>query len=388
MRLANQMGKWIFVVSILAFALVALGKEPGRSTTGAGSPPPKWWLPVHPWAIRMCFLFDQSVDPTIANEKVRRMTESYATCGIQLVSYTFTVKSTYPNDPKAVGEAAQVACPLLSMFGVRGAIQVETKYADMPQKMCMDPGAKGCSTLCSPLSISLLTPNAGAAVGLHESMHSNCCGPYCVDTGSGRGIPAGAGTEIAAVDRNEQGDVKIFHAGNAVAANDLKITPAGCRGLRAGASRNDIQGWYQPPQNVYYSYDPDPTAHFDLMAGKSFFRDRVPLARPETESKVVLLPSAPPTKGASRLLATVKQTPNEPDLEVVERAQVIPAGIKVGGMTPADLAPSGAAWPDPRIIEQPDSNAPVVEQPVWRRWRKDNAYMSRDRQHPSPGGNQ
>lgn len=354
----------VVMTSVLLLSLVALGKEPAAGTSR------KWWLPVHPWMIRMCFLFDPVVDPTVANDKIKKMSEAYASCGIQLVPYSFTIKSNYPKDHKAIAEAAAAACPLEAMFGSRGAIQIETKYAELPKEMCLDKEAKGCSTLCRPLSISVLAPNAGAAVGLHESMHSNCCGPFCVDVGAGRGIPAGGNTEIASLQHDHDSLERLFHAATG-RPSELTVTKEGCQGLRAGASRNEVGDWYQPPKHVYYSYDPNPENHFDLMAAKPFFKDGVPLERPEATPKPAFIASVPTSKGSTRLLAPLKgQIPvQEPEVTTS-----VPGVTIVTGVTPADKV---AAWPDPPVFVELEEPAAEKPQPIWKS-RRENAYLARE----------
>ena len=211
--------------------------EAQAKAPGGGAVVPTLWLP-------MCFLFDPIVDSAKANEKIVEMTGAYAACGIALEPYAFTLKPNYPKDFAAVGAAALQACPLNSVFGVRGAIQIESRYPQLAKQMCQDPAAKGCSTLCAPISISFVESNAGPVSGLHESMHSNCCGPLCVNEGEGGGIPAGPSIEIASYRDDRATTAKGVQALKRVTGVAATVTEEGCQALRAGASKNNLTHWY------------------------------------------------------------------------------------------------------------------------------------------------
>ncbi len=272
-------------------------------------------VPLSHW-LPMCFLFDPTVTTAKANEKLQSMTAAYAACGISLVPITFPIEAL-PTDPQNVAAVAQRACPLKSLFGVHGAVQIEAN-AELPRRMCQDPQAKGCSTLCSPVSVSMVSANASAGVGLHESMHSNCCGPLCVDNGQGNGIAAGLDMELALL---AEPSAKVY-ASKVSIYQAPAISDEGCRALRAGASPNEFSHWYDSERRQYYSAD-ETNTRFDLMAGKSFFPDDfADSIRPGyTESLKLparMLAVAPPSKTMEKLLATarVEVKPEAPRLDV------------------------------------------------------------------------
>jgi len=216
------------------------------------------WLP-------MCFFFDPSVDAAVANKKIRTIAQAYGACGIALDTHTFTMRPDYPNNAKALKVAAEKACPFVSAYGVRGAVQVETRFPEVPKQMCEDPEAEGCSTLCSEVSVSFVKPNAGPSIGLHESMHSNCCGPLCVDTGEGTGITVGAGVELATFLPDE---INLASTSKKSAVPPL-IKENGCEALRAGASANNFTHWYEPERKEYFAVEKDPSKQKDLLEGKN-----------------------------------------------------------------------------------------------------------------------
>lgn len=238
------------------------------------------WLP-------MCFFFDPSISADIANQKIRAMAQAYGTCGIALEPYAFTLRPDYPNNAKALRVAAEKACPFPTAFGIRGAIQIESRFAELPKQMCDDPQAEGCSTLCSSVSVSFVKPNAGAAIGLHESLHSNCCGPLCVDKGEGSGIEVGGEVELAFFNTTK----------DAYAAKSLPVIPPaineeGCGALRAGASANNFTHWYEPERKEYYRVEKEPSKQKDLLEGKNIL--------PKIE--VAIAPTVPARAPASSAL--------------------------------------------------------------------------------------
>lgn len=224
---------------------------------------PPLWIP-------MCFMYDRSVNTLSVNQQLKGLAAAYASCGIAIEPLTFTIKSNYPNDFVAVKKAALAACPLNSVFHVRGSIQIEARSTEIAGQMCGDPGAKGCSTLCEPVSLSFVAPNSGTVSALHESMHGNCCGSACVNKGEGGGKVAGPGLEIASFVPEHFPRSEVFQAEKDTAGAEAKISPEGCQALRAGASPNDLTHWFDPLKRVYYVPEDDPALQKDLMSGKNF----------------------------------------------------------------------------------------------------------------------
>jgi len=261
------------------------------------------WLPI-------CFFFDPTVNPAIANQKIRAVAQAYGACGIAMEPYSFTLRSDYPANAKALKVAAEKACPFPTAFGIRGAIQVETRFPEVPKQMCDDPEAEGCSTLCSSISVSFVKPNAGAAIGLHESMHSNCCGPLCVDKGEGSGFEVGGEIELAFL----TGEKTVR------AAKKVTLPPAileeGCAALRAGASPNNFTHWYEPEKTEYYIPEKDPSKQKDLLEGKNIL--------PKIE--VAIAPVTPQRAPASFLVPKELVLPNA--AEAAPSPAMAPAEIK------------------------------------------------------------
>jgi hypothetical protein len=222
------------------------------------------WMP-------MCFLFDPAIDESKAEQNIRDMVSAYRSCGIQLRPFAFTLKPNYPQDVATLKEAAVRACPLSTHFRVRGAVQVMTASAQTPKEMCQDSSAKGCSTLCSPVSFSVLSPDAGPATALHESLHSNCCGPVCVDEGQGTGITVGTGIELALLSKASH------YAGSPDTLT--AITSEGCAALRAGASRNDIQNWQSREGERFYHRQTDVSAQVDILGDRNVFNGVIPVVQ-------------------------------------------------------------------------------------------------------------
>jgi len=273
-------------------------------------------IPLSQW-LPMCFLFDPTVSPAKANEKLQSMTAAYAACGISLVPFTFPIRSL-PDDPEKVAAMARRACPLKSIFGVRGAVQVEASPA-LPGRMCQDPAAKGCSTLCSPVSVSMVSANSSADVGLHESMHSNCCGPLCVDKGQGSGLNAGLDMELAFLAE----PTKKVYASTEDTYRAPTISEEGCLALRAGASANEFSHWFDPERRTYFSVS-ESTERLDLMAGESFFpKAFVTSLKPQLAEAILPPPrilSSPSagSKTTEKLLAIarIETKPEAPRLDV------------------------------------------------------------------------
>lgn len=278
------------------------GRTPGRWDLIAGMKGrvlSKKAIPLPLW-LPMCFLFDSAVRLEAANRKIAKMSAAYAACGIALVPFPFSLQRDLPNDANEVAKLAREACPINEVFGVRGAVQVEAKSQALPQQMCQNYSANGCSTLCSPLSLSFVAPNSSPSVGLHESMHSNCCGPFCVDRGQGTGSPAGDNLEIAALDIPES---KTLQA-NAQAIGTESISEAGCEALRAGASPNEFTHWYDPEQKIYYD-STKPEFNLNLAAGDRLF----------PEAFIASL-KAPAEKVTAKLLSSV--APPKPEFKVID----------------------------------------------------------------------
>lgn len=237
--------------------------------------------------IPMCFLFDSSVDPIQADANIKGLVTAYASCGITLQPYAFRIQSNYPKNFDRMLEASILSCPIPTVLGGRGAIQIESRFEELPQQMCGNPKAEGCSTLCYPLSISFVKPNATLATRLHESMHSNCCGPLCVDTEEGEGTPAGVGLEWAYLGQSE------FYA--STNSSDLQISPAGCRALTAGATlqESNIAPFYLSSQGDKV---------FDLMLKKNLFE----LLKLESSTDSVA--KIPPVQSIQRAAEKIFQT--------------------------------------------------------------------------------
>ena len=246
-------------------------KEPSAETISPGATIPSLWLP-------MCFFFEPTTDPKIANEKLQYLAQSYASCGIALKPYAFTMKPGYPKEAEKLLEAAKRICPIPKTFANRGAIQIETLDENLPKAMCSNPEAKGCSTLCTELSTSVVLSSTSKEERLHESMHSNCCGPVCVNEGEGSGRLAGfsielASHQIATPSRNAlpKANAPWFHS----------ISAEGCAALQRGASANKFNFPYEPEKKDYYVLADSVNKPIDMIAGKSA------LVSPQSLSQIV-----------------------------------------------------------------------------------------------------
>ncbi|MCB0405403.1 MAG: hypothetical protein KDD51_11510 [Bdellovibrionales bacterium] len=265
------------MVSVRTILLVSLV---GYSTLALATPPASpWWLPVQPYWLPMCFFFDAHIDEEKANAQIRSLSEQYAGCGIHLKPFTFTIREGFSSDLQSIRALAEKACPFVDEFGVRGAIQMQTSNKKLPVSMCNDSKASGCSTLCESHSFSVLGPQAGAEVALHESLHSNCCGPLCVDAGQGSGQPAGYDLELASLGSRPQTE---YASRSAISSK--KISASACAALRAGASSNEVRSWRAGRDDVYYKRETEILSQYDLNAGVSFFKAQSP--RPPAEVKV------------------------------------------------------------------------------------------------------
>lgn len=243
-------------------------------------PPPKsgattrlpYWMPY-------CFLVDPAHDPTTINQNIKQIVDEYGKCGIAVEPFAFTLQPGYPTgDLERLNDLARQACDFNRAFVVRGAIQVAVADAGLPGRMCTEPGAQGCSTLCERLSISYLAPGAGPQTAMHESLHSNCCGRLCVNQGEGT---TDAGYGIQLVQRSTP--IRWRQAEPPARPNQADAQAAGqglpgeaCASLTAGAAPNDGTHRWDKNKLNFYAKATDPAAQKPLN-GTSFFK-----AKPRT----------------------------------------------------------------------------------------------------------
>lgn len=190
----------------------------------------------------MCFFFEEGVNEKEANSKLAFIKEAYSLCGIKLETSAFKMKGNYPSEPKLLMALARHACPFTEKLGVRGAIQIETKREMIPREMCQDGKAEGCSTLCEPVSFSVLTSKTGYRMAFHETLHSNCCGPTCVDRGMGNGRRVGWGVEFGYGSQ----------VGESLGEGEELVTGELCDSLRKGATTTDISSWTVTDSSATY----------------------------------------------------------------------------------------------------------------------------------------
>lgn len=236
---------------------------PPRS--GATTKPPLW--------MPFCFLNDPAQDPTTINQNMKQVVDEYGQCGIAVEPFAFTIAPGYPTgNLEELNNLARQACDFNKAFGVRGAIQIGVADASLPARMCQEPGAQGCSTLCERLSVSLIAPGAGPQTAVHESLHSNCCGRLCVNAGQGT---QGVGYDIDVV-KNE-GPIKWYQAENPAVPPksqakraEPQLSEEACNSLREGASPNDGTHRWDPNKLTFYARAKDPAAYKPLN-GQSFF---------------------------------------------------------------------------------------------------------------------
>lgn len=223
----------------------------------------------------MCFFFDETTNEETAEDKIRFLTKMYSACGIRLEPKAFTLKSGYSTDPAQLMGLVRKACPFSEAVGVRGSIQVETPFSSIPQAMCKDSGALGCSTLCEPNSVSVITANSGNAVAFHESLHANCCGSLCVEEGHGAGDTGKWGIEFSTKSS------ELFE-------NRL------CASLRKGASDLSISRWNAPLDGTTYRKGKRPGEQVDLNLRVSLLPKEVVPAAPVQVASPATEPSRAP----------------------------------------------------------------------------------------------
>lgn len=251
--------------------------------TAANGPPQTlpYWFP-------MCFLADETTPTKQINDRIKYMADAYAKCGVVIEPFAYTIKGNYPADNKQVQDLAKQACNLNDRFGVRGAIQMDVNNVKLPQQMCQDPGATGCSTLCERISVSMVGPGASPILGLHESLHSNCCGRLCVNQGEGV-EPAGPGIDLA-TDLDEDllpfsvRNIKIFHAEEGANLQETPISKGACLSIQQGASPNDGSHQYSPGRSRYY-VKAEGDKQIDITKGQSVFPDKRRAEPPRTQGK-------------------------------------------------------------------------------------------------------
>lgn len=233
-----------------------IGENSG-DTSSQGLP---FWLPV-------CFLADQGASADSVNGKIKAMVDAYAKCGVVIEPFAYTIKSNYGQDPAQISEYARATCNIPDRFGIRGAIQLDVNNAQIPARMCNDPQATGCSTLCERTSVSMVGPTATPILGVHESMHSNCCGRLCVNSDEGV-EPGGPGISLAHF--TPVTEVKIFHAEEGANLRPADISPNACESIRTGAAQNDGSHRYVAAKQRYYAVA-DERAQIDITQRKNVF---------------------------------------------------------------------------------------------------------------------
>ena len=245
------------------------GGDTGRPPVGGTASTPPYWLPY-------CFLVDPAHDAAAVNAGIKMIADTYASCGIAIKPYAFTIQPNYPQQPGELSTLARQACNTNTAFGVRGAVQLMVANPQLPIEMCDQDDAVGCSTLCERISVSMVAPGGPGITQLHESLHSNCCGRLCVDNGEGTGEPAGPELELSAqvdfmnlpvtgikvmqaeTDTNpEQGD------------NDYQVPDATCQTLQQGAAPNTFHR-HDPNKQEYYIAATDPSV-MKQLDGRSLF---------------------------------------------------------------------------------------------------------------------
>lgn len=247
-------------------------KNPPEGAPDSGPPPRSGRARALPLWMPMCFLFDPSHDPTTVNKNMKKLVDEYGRCGIAVETFAFTVQDGYPQDVQQLNGLVRQACDFDRAFGVRGAIQMGVNSAQIPQTMCREPGAQGCSTLCERLSVSYLAPGAGPETAVHESLHSNCCGRLCVNAGEGT---QGVGYNIDLVDNR----TPILNWNQAEPADkpdlanakeeEQQLDQEACVSLRQGASPNDGTHRYDPNKLNFYARASG--AAQKPLDGRSFF---------------------------------------------------------------------------------------------------------------------
>jgi len=247
-------------------------KKAPEGAPDAGPPPRSGRARTTPLWMPICFLFDPSHDPTTVNKNMKRLVDEYGRCGIAVEPFAFTVAPGYPQDVQQLNGLVRQACDFDRAFGVRGAIQMGVNTAQIPQTMCREPGAQGCSTLCERLSVSYLAPGAGPETAVHESLHSNCCGRLCVNAGEGT---QGVGYNIDLVDnRTPIRDWYQAEPADKPALADAKeeeqqLDQEACLSLRQGASPNDGTHRYDPNKLNFYARASEGAQK--PLDGRSFF---------------------------------------------------------------------------------------------------------------------
>ncbi len=250
----------------------AQGKGAPEAPPDPGPPPRSGRARTTPLWMPYCFLIDPSHDPTDVNKNMKRIVDEYGKCGIAVEPFAFTIGPNYPSDYRQLNDLTRQACDFDRAFGVRGAIQMAVNDPQIPQAMCRDPQAQGCSTLCERLSVSYVAAGAGSKTSVHESLHSNCCGRICVNQGEGL---ESIGFGIDMVENNvptkwyQAEDAKKPALADAEADNE-ELNPDACTTLRQGASPNDGTHRWDPNKLNFYARATDPKA-FKPLDGRSFF---------------------------------------------------------------------------------------------------------------------
>lgn len=347
------------------------GRTPPEGPTGPPQPPPvalPLWKPL-------CFLMDPAIKG--ANKIVSDTVKAYATCGVVVEPYVFTIKSGYPDQPDVINNMAKAACPLNRVFGTTEAsIQTHVKYDTTADRMCgsfEDPektrptkNVAGCAVWIPPRNmsaddaqragtrfgnsnskhfggmgksgeegVSIVDVNQSSDVAIHEFQHNN--GGVNVGEGKARN-PHGYGIESPGLDQtNKQ------NAGN-------QFTGEGCEYLRGASNHNDGTHAFDPTRDLYYVPIEDPRFQWDLMQGRSFFEGG-PGAPPKPPPK----PPRPPGNEPPLIIAgEPPRRPDPPPTGPQSKHQKPPAGPiiassgKGGGSKPSSSLSGGEFFAAPK----------------------------------------
>lgn len=257
-----------------------------------------------------------------AHKSVQNIVSQYARCGVHVVPEFRWWGNDHSENPKKLKEQATEACNLEKAFPWAqgaGSIQVFTTNQSIPTQMCKKGPddnriASGCSDLCpngGPSFSTVSGVGCSADISIHESGHSNCCGPKCHNEESKEcrpePIPGGCGLCLKGGTQNARAIFKeIYSADGGAVGAGCQLTEAACAAIRQGAVKNP--GYVYDPQKEYKIRG----KQLKSIYGKNGIK------------KLLKGVGDPPSEGSNNLAGNVP--PSQEDLKEANPRRKIPLG--------------------------------------------------------------
>jgi hypothetical protein len=232
----------------------------------------------------MCLFIDSSQGNV--NGTVKGIVDKAAACGVNLVVWPVTLKTTYANSPDQVNQMAQHACNIVEAgIAPKASVSTCVVYANTADQMCGNfdqtkEVASGCASMPSGTDANLLqraktsgggevSGSAGAAGQAVPSIEDSgsCNATTVAHEAQGHsmfGWPNGSAAGMGI------GDPSQTNAGGGGGGDNW--TGLGCARMRETAIPNDGRWKWDPNRKIYYTPASTPEQMWDFQEGRQLFR--------------------------------------------------------------------------------------------------------------------